>query len=110
MTLAHISFRTLILTAVVCLTSGCSSVQWNDAGRQLGASAAEQLFSFAFGGNDGFENLTDDEFERQRLDNDRFDSLTREAMLESDRTAERWERYDDIVSQHPGEPDVVLVQ
>ena len=88
-----------MLTVAILFASGCSSVQWNDAGRQLSASAAEQLFTLAFGGNDGFENLTDDQFERRRLDDDRFDSLSRESMIESDRMAEQWERYDDIVSK-----------
>ena len=93
--------RTLLLITAVLLASGCSSVQWNDAGRQLGTSAAGQLFAMAFGGNDGFENLTDDEFEKQRVDYRRFESLTREQLLDSDRTAERWEQYDDIVSSQP---------
>ena len=101
--------RSLLLITAVLLCSGCSSVQWNDAGRQLGTSAAGQLFAMAFGGNDGFENLTDDEFEKQRVDHRRFESLTREELLESDRTAERWEQYDDIVSRQPADPELPSV-
>ncbi|MEM9333586.1 MAG: hypothetical protein AAGA33_01945 [Pseudomonadota bacterium] len=99
MTPTHLVLRTTLLVAAMCLASGCSAVQWNDAGRQIGASAAEQIFSVAFGGNDSFDRLTDDHLERERLDSERFDSMTREAILESDRTAERWERYDDIVAR-----------
>lgn len=91
--------RLLIAITATLTISGCSSTQWNDVGQQLGTSAAGQIFAFAFGGNGCFENLTDEQIEQQRIDSLYPESMTREAMLESNRVAARWERYDDHLAK-----------
>ncbi len=82
------------------LLGGCSSYQWQEAGKNFGAAAAEQLFVLAVGGMDGLEEYNDRKIEKDRRENNPYrSSLTREELIESQKRAEQWELYDDILSK-----------
>ncbi len=88
----------LLVVALAPLAGGCSSYQWQEAGKNLGAATAGQLFVLAVSGMDGLEEYNDRKMEKERRENNPYrSSLTREELIESQKRAEQWERYDDIL-------------
>ncbi len=95
-------FSILPIMMLAALSSGCSSYQWQEAGKNFGTAAAEQLFVLAIGGMDGLEEYNDRRIEEERRENNPYrSSLTREQLIEAQKSAEQWERYDDLLmKQH----------
>ncbi len=90
----------LSIVALAPLAGGCSSYQWQETGKNLGSAAAGQLFILAVSGMDGLEEYNDRKMEKWQRENDPYrSSLTVEELIESQKRAEQWERYDDIVRE-----------